>query len=127
MLSVGYHYLNETSLGAVGVEYLMQTDDTPISFFAHGRFGENDYQQVSGGLKVYFDAGPARSLIDRHRMMDPPNYTPIFPQIVTGSAGPEFELCPVGILGNDDLPCSCPGTGLPPVPTIPDRWTCSVR
>lgn len=79
----GYRYVSETSLGSVSGEYLFRRSGVPISLFAQGEFGDNEYNRVTGGLKVYFGADPGKSLIERHRTEDPQNYTPVFPQILT--------------------------------------------
>ena len=57
-LSAGYRYESEISLGTAKAEYLLSGFETPISVFARGDFGEEDYTSVSGGLKVYFGADP---------------------------------------------------------------------
>ncbi len=49
----GYRYVNEASLGAAGIEYLMRADDSPISIFAKADFGEEQYNRITGGVKFY--------------------------------------------------------------------------
>jgi hypothetical protein len=96
-LSGGYRYVSETSLGTAGAEYLFQGAGAPISVFAKGDFGEDEFNSVTGGLKVYFGADPNKTLIRRHRTEDPQNYTPMFPQIVTqapsSSPTPDDDAC----------------------------------
>jgi hypothetical protein len=88
----GYRYINETSLGAAGVEYLMRGVGAPISLFAKSRFGDNNHNRVTVGLKIYFGADQTKSLMSRHRTEDPQNYTPVFPTLTlkasTGGAVP---------------------------------------
>ena len=97
-LSGGYRYLNETSLGSAGAEYLIQGAGAPISVFARGDFGDNDYNRITGGLKVYLGADPNKTLIKRHRTEDPENYTPVFPNIQTQSTagGSSLPQCQSG-------------------------------
>jgi opacity protein-like surface antigen len=85
MLSGGYRYVNEVSLGSVGAEYLIQGAGVPISLFAKGDFGDSDYNRITGGMKLYFGADDAKPLITRHRTEDPQNYTPVFPQVSTAA------------------------------------------
>jgi hypothetical protein len=105
-LAAGYSYENETSLGTIGVEYLMhKSGGTPVSLFAKGRFGASDYQSITGGLKVHFGADPDASLMARNRTADPENYTPIFPATNSGGGG--------GVCGDvraeyPDGSCTCP-------------------
>jgi hypothetical protein len=84
-LTGGYRYVSETSLGTVGAEYLIPGGSTPISVFARGDFGEEEYNRVTAGLKIYFGADPDKTLIQRHRTDDPENHLPVFPEIVTAS------------------------------------------
>ena len=48
----GYRYINETSFGSAGAEYLIRGQDVPLSLFARGDFGNEDYTSITGGLKV---------------------------------------------------------------------------
>lgn len=86
-LYAGYRYVSETSLGAVGAEYLFAAAATPVSIFAEGEFGDDDFSRITGGLKVHFGAKPGKSLIARHRTDDPQNYVPKFPQLQTAGSG----------------------------------------
>lgn len=85
-ISGGYRYVSEVHLGAASIEYLLRTASIPISLFAEGHFGEEEFNRVTGGIKVYFGADNNKTLITRHRYDDPPNYTPVFPRIVTAAA-----------------------------------------
>ena len=85
-VSVGYRYLNETSFAGAGAEYLFRAYDVPMSIFAKGDFGDENYTRVTGGLKVYLGESPAKSLISRQRTADPENYTPVFPTLRTQPA-----------------------------------------
>jgi hypothetical protein len=106
-VSAGYHYLNETSLGSAGAEYLIRGHEVPMSLFARGNFGDDQYTSVTGGLKIYLSADPDKSLIDRNRRDDPESYLPVFPKLVAGS-----NKCTVGpspqykVTSKTD--CSCP-------------------
>jgi len=77
----GYRYVNETSLGAAGVEYLLRSFASPVSLFAKSDFGEEAYNRITGGLKIYLGPNPDKSLIARHRTEDPENHTPMFPRL----------------------------------------------
>ena len=59
----------------------------PLSLFARGDFGNEDYTSVTGGLKVYLSGDPQKSLIDRHRRDDPEIYMPVFPTLTTAGRG----------------------------------------
>jgi hypothetical protein len=116
----GYRYVNETSLGGAGVEYLLRAFDSPVSLFAKADFGDEEYNRITGGLRIYF--GSDKTLIERHRTEDPENYTPMFPKIRTQAAG--LPLCTVDsgfvVLAPANGQCICPpGTfqpGSPPTP-----------
>ncbi|MFA5902112.1 MAG: hypothetical protein WC829_23720 [Hyphomicrobium sp.] len=117
----GYRYVNETSLGAAGAEYLIRGSDVPLSLFARGDFGNEDYASVTGGLKVYLSGDPQKSLIDRHRMDDPQTYMPVFPKLVTktATASTESNLCKVSgpafvVTSPADGNCICPSNSLTP-------------
>jgi len=93
----GYRYVNETSLGGAGAEYLMRAHDSPISIFAKADFGDDAYNRITGGLRFYLGPNPDKSLIARHRTEDPENYTPKFPELTTQSV-----LVPVAPLVPDE-------------------------
>lgn len=69
--TVGHRYAEEVGHAfAAGVEYQFRsTASTGWSVFADGRIGEDDYQSIFAGLKIYF--GDDKSLIRRHREDDP--------------------------------------------------------
>lgn len=105
-LSVGYHFENERSLGTVELERQLRWPGVPASLFAVGNFGDEDRTRITGGVRFYFGADRAKSLIRRHREDDPPSYTPVFPNIVTTTNGGQ-SFCPV----NTPVPvgsCTCP-------------------
>jgi hypothetical protein len=111
----GYRYINETSLGGVGVEYLLRDVGAPVSLFAKADFGDEQYNRVAGGLKVYFGENPGRSLIERHRTEDPDNYTPMFPTLKTQRSQASPGALPQCTINGDyvvDSPangqCTCP-------------------
>ncbi|MDQ8699850.1 hypothetical protein [Hyphomicrobium sp. LHD-15] len=120
-ISGGYRYLNEVSFASAGAEFLFDAGDVPMSLFARGDFGDDDYTAVTGGLKIYLGADRNKSLIQRHRTDDPDNYTPVFPKLVTEKPGSgETPICAVnGSVGGVPVTspangeCTCPsGTGL---------------
>jgi hypothetical protein len=75
-LKAGYHFFQDRSFGAFGLEY--QTGlfsgmvQGPVSFFAKARFGEKSDDSIWAGFKIYFGASD-KSLIARHREDDPAN------------------------------------------------------
>ena len=100
-ISGGFSHFLDVSSANVGFEW--QPDDTNVSFFAEGAFGDNDHTSVLGGIRIYF--GEQKSLIRRHREDDPKNWinrlqtitnvaasSPCGPgeTLVTPSEGPPF-------------------------------------
>jgi len=77
----GYRYINETSFGAAGTEYLLRGLEVPVALFARGDFGDEFVQNVTGGVRIYLSDDPGKSLIDRHREDDPKVYAPTFPTV----------------------------------------------
>ena len=77
----GYRYINETSFGAAGTEYLIRGLEVPVALFARGDFGDEFVQNVTGGVRIYLSDDPGKSLIDRHRQDDPKVYAPTFPTL----------------------------------------------
>lgn len=73
-VSVGHRYTADRNALALGVEYQLDQDvfSSGVSLFAEGRIGEDDYQAVWGGIRVYF--GDEKSLMRRHREDDPDGY-----------------------------------------------------
>ncbi len=59
-LTIGYHYEDATSLGSAGVEYLLRASGSPISLFAKSDFGDEQFNRVTGGLKMYFGSDPGK-------------------------------------------------------------------
>lgn len=113
----GYRYLNETNFGAAGAEYLIRGHEVPVSLFARGDFGNEDYTSVTGGVKVYLSGDPQKSLIDRHRRDDPDIYMPVFPKLATGSSSGSLPQCSIVNIAEVSSPangqCTCPsGTPL---------------
>jgi hypothetical protein len=113
----GYRYLNETSFGAAGTEYLIRGYEVPVSLFARGDFGVDEYTSITGGLKVYLSGDPQKSLIDRHRRDDPDIYVPVFPKRAVGATqctagpGPQYKV-------TSDTSCTCP-SGTPRAGSAP--------
>src|SRR6185503_1638719 len=67
-LDAGYRYLQGVgSIGTFGIEWHHQ--NTGLSLFGTGSFGESSYQTLLVGAKFY--AGPQKSLIRRNREDDP--------------------------------------------------------
>ncbi len=107
----GYRYVDDTSLGAAGIEYLMRAFNSPVSLFAKADFGNEDFNRITGGLKFYFGSSSDKSLIQRHRTEDPENYTPMFPALKTssGSALPQCSLDPDYFVSSPtNGQCICP-------------------
>ena len=73
------------TVGFVGLEHQMNWGDDRrgYSLFGEARFGENDYQAVWGGLRVYF--GQNKSLKRRHREDDPFTVVPDLDEIATAT------------------------------------------
>jgi hypothetical protein len=69
-LSIGWRHSFDVDAARIGAEYLTTALDTPMSVFAEGTFGEDDYTSVMGGVRFYFGA-PNKSLMSRHREDDP--------------------------------------------------------
>jgi hypothetical protein len=109
----GYRYINETSFGAAGTEYLIRGLEVPVALFARGDFGDEWVQNVTGGLRIYLSDDPNKSLIDRHRKDDPKVYAPTFPTLApqTTSQKPTPQ-CTVNSFNKVTSPadgnCICP-------------------
>ncbi len=73
-VSVGHRYTADRNALALGAEYQLSQTMFPsgVSLFAEGRIGEDDYQAVWGGVRLYL--GDEKSLIARHREDDPDGY-----------------------------------------------------
>ena len=58
-------------IGVIGLEYQTKwvDDRRAVSLFGEGRVGEDDYDAVWAGVRIYF--GPNKTLIRRHREDDP--------------------------------------------------------
>jgi hypothetical protein len=115
----GYRYVNEASLGAAGVEYLMRAGGSPISLFAKADFGEAQYNRITGGLKVYLGPNRGKSLIARHRTEDPENYTPMFPRLSEVATVPQCTINGImAVTSPSNGQCICPAgsfqAGYPP-------------
>lgn len=124
----GYRYLNESSFGAAGIEYLVRGYEVPMSLFAKTDFGDDDYTRVTGGLKIFLSDDPSKSLIDRHRQDDPENYTPVFPALATATALPQCSVSGSLVLSPANGQCICPaGTpfaGRKPIPSGGGGYSC---
>ncbi len=59
----------------------MRAFGSPVSLFAKADFGEDAYNRITGGLKLYLGPNADKSLMARHRTEDPENYTPMFPAL----------------------------------------------
>jgi len=106
----GYRYINEASFGAAGAEYLIRGYEVPVSLFARGDFGDEDFNSITGGLKVYLSPDADKSLIDRHRRDDPKVYAPIFPTLATrnSSSVPQCSTSGSLVLSPTTGNCICP-------------------
>jgi hypothetical protein len=114
----GYRYVNEASLGAAGVEYLLRGYDAPISLFAKADFGEDQYNRITGGLRIYLGPNADKTLIARHRTEDPENYTPMFPRLSEIATVPQCTVNGVmAVTSPANGQCICgPGTFQPGSP-----------
>ena len=99
----GYRYINETSFGAAGSEYLIRGMDVPVALFARGDFGDEDFNSITGGLRVYLSDDPQKSLIDRHRRDDPKVYAPTFPTLAANNPT-QVPQCTVNGFTKSPLP-----------------------
>jgi cysteine-rich repeat protein len=86
--------LNESSFGAAGAEFLLNESSAPVSVFVESRFGNVDYNRITGGLKLYLDNHAPMSLKSRHRTADPENHVPVFPRLLFGA---KAAVCGNGI------------------------------
>jgi len=109
----GYRYINETSFGSAGAEYLLRDHGVPVSLFARGDFGNGDYNGITGGLKIYLSDDSNKSLIDRNRRDDPEVYMPVFPKLTTKSAVNQCASGPAPMYKvSSNTDCTC-GSGTP--------------
>ena len=69
-LSLGSNRENGNTKNNIDIEY--QTKIKGLSLFANASTGNNDYNHAIGGIRYYF--GKQKSLIERHRKDDPPNF-----------------------------------------------------
>jgi len=67
LLSVGFESNPENNtLGRVGFEYRPGFEAIPgLTFFTEGAFGDNNYNRVYAGIRIFF--GPSEALKDRYR------------------------------------------------------------
>jgi hypothetical protein len=71
-LSVGYQHFQEVDAAAAGLEWQIDGLGLPVSLFANGAVGDNDFATAYAGITLYF-GGEEKSLIRRHREDDPDN------------------------------------------------------
>ena len=57
-LYAGYRYESEASLGAAGFEYLLRDYGSPMSLFVKSDFGKEEFNRITGGLRIYSRAQP---------------------------------------------------------------------
>jgi hypothetical protein len=73
-LSLGHRYIGGRSAAAVGGELGFGLGGGKMAaVFLEGRIGEGDYRAIWGGVRVYLGQRD-KTLIQRHRQDDPPNY-----------------------------------------------------
>ena len=95
-LSLGYRRSFDVDAARISAEYLTTALDTPVSLFAEGTFGEDDYASVMGGVRFYL-GGSSKSLMQRHREDDP---TPeFFDMYGDGQGAATPGVCPDGYIG----------------------------
>ncbi len=107
----GYRYINETSFGAAGTEYLIRGLEVPVALFARGDFGDEFVQNVTGGVRIYLSDDPDKSLIDRHRKDDPKVYAPTFPTLAVATDASQKPMPQCSIAAFNQV------TGHPPTAT----------
>ena len=71
-LSVGYQHFQEVDAATAGFEWQVDGLGLPVSLFANGAVGDNDFATAYAGVTLYF-GGEEKSLIRRHREDDPTN------------------------------------------------------
>jgi hypothetical protein len=69
-LSVGYQHFQEVDAATAGFEWQVDGLGLPVSLFANGAVGDNDFATAYAGITLYF-GGEEKSLIRRHREDDP--------------------------------------------------------
>lgn len=69
-ITAGFRHFLSTDAGVVGVEWQPEGTGIPMSVFAKGQFGSNDFVSVTAGFSFYFGTGD-KSLKRRHREDDP--------------------------------------------------------
>lgn len=86
----GYRHFLSADTGVVGIEW--QPDDLglPVSLFAEGQVGSDDYVSVLGGVRFYF-GGDDKSLMRRHREDDPKN---LIMNLLTNAVDVKFPAAP---------------------------------
>jgi hypothetical protein len=129
-LYAGYRYESEASLGAAGFEYLLRNYGSPMSLFVKSDFGKEEFNRVTGGLRIYLGPNPDKTLIARHRTEDPENYTPVFPTVRTQSAAlPQCATDGDNVTTTNNGQCLCPASspraGNLPTPLGGGAFSCS--
>ncbi len=128
-LSVGHRFSKEIGHSlALGAEYqFLKTRNVGYAAFVDGRIGENDYQSIFAGIRLYF--GQDKSLIRRHREDDPDFHdepgsvvsclhAPSSPPLVDSIGEAPLEKSSATLLDSlsvPDVPCNSDFTYLAPV------------
>lgn len=75
-LSIGHRYTGGKNALALGLEWAFESSHGLTgTLFAEGRIGEERYEGIWGGLRVYFGVD-RKPLIQQHRQSDPPGLGP---------------------------------------------------
>lgn len=106
-VSVGHRYVGGRNALALGTEALLvRAGGLGVAGFVEGRIGERDYKAALAGVRVYFGQKD-KSLIQRHRQDDPPNWLKddLFAPGAGARAG--YAAIPVAAPPPSPPTCSC--------------------
>lgn len=107
-LSIGHRYTGGKNALALGLERAFgSSQGLTGTLFAEGRIGEERYEGIWGGLRMYFGAD-RKPLIQRHRQSDPPGLGPDNLATFGNSQDESQSMSSVSASGG--------GGGLPPPP-----------
>ena len=86
-LSLGWRHSMDSDAGVLGAEY--QLSSMPVSVFAEGTLGEDEYKSIFGGIRFHF--GPQKDLMSRHREDDP--RAKLFDYVGAGAGLTAQQIC----------------------------------
>ncbi len=93
-ISGGYRYVSEASLGSASAEYLLRDTGVPVSIFAKGDWGEEQYNRITGGLKIYFGADPGQDTDQAPPHRGPDKLHAGLPEIDDGEPAQQVNASP---------------------------------